>query len=95
MSIKPLITKVLTRKYQFALHPAAVELIEDIFQEHEFGPDDAQNALELIAKECQKQEGTRRWRVSRLLAPLMMLVRLRYQHYHHSGHDRTRLRSRQ
>ena len=60
MSTKPLITKVFTRKYQFALQPAAVELIEEIFQQHDFTEDDAQNALELMAKECQKQEGTRR-----------------------------------
>ena len=30
MNIKPLIQKVFTRKYQFALQPAAVELIEEI-----------------------------------------------------------------
>lgn len=55
--IKPLINKVFTRKYQFALQPAAVDLIEEIFNEHDIDPDEVQNALELMAKECQKQEG--------------------------------------
>jgi hypothetical protein len=58
MNIRPIINKIFTRKYQFALQPAAVDLIQDIFNEHEIEPDQVQNALELMAKECQRQEGT-------------------------------------
>lgn len=75
MNIKPLINKVFTRKYQFALQPAAVDLIEEIFSEHEIDPDEVQNALELMAKECQKQEGTSSHRVS------IPKTRLRYLKY--------------
>ena len=57
MNIQPLINKVFTRKYQFSLQPAAVDLIQDIFSEHEIALDEVQNALELMAKECQRQEG--------------------------------------
>ena len=57
MNIRPVINKVFTRKYQFTLQPAAVDLIESIFNEHEIAPGEVQNALELMAKECQRQEG--------------------------------------
>ena len=57
MNIRPLVNKVFTRKYQFSLQPTAVDLIEEIFSEHEIAPGEVQNALELMAKECQRQEG--------------------------------------
>lgn len=59
MNYRPLINKIFTRKYQFALQPAAVEFIESIFQDLEIeDEDEAQTALETMAKECQKQEGS-------------------------------------
>ncbi|KAF8337053.1 epsilon DNA polymerase [Cantharellus anzutake] len=55
MSYKALINKVFTRKYQFALQPNSVEFLEEVLSEHEIAPDQVQDALEAIAKECQKQ----------------------------------------
>jgi DNA polymerase epsilon subunit 2 len=59
MSLRPLINKVFTRKYQFALQADAVTRIEDIFEENEIGLDIAQDALELMAKQCQTHEGAK------------------------------------
>ena len=53
---RSLITKIFTRKYQFALHPDAVALIEEIIDENEIEQDGVQDALEQMAAEYQRQE---------------------------------------